>query len=111
MHAWRDFHVDADIDEGELGVDQWVDAHAADARLETARGGRLAVGRSSASPSDYPRRAVAAIAAPWYWHRSTPACSKALGMVVEKSAEEMCARLEKGTAVPDVVVVVLVVAV
>ena len=43
MHARRDFHVDADIDEGELRVDQRIDAHAADARLEAAGGGGLAV--------------------------------------------------------------------
>ena len=43
VHARRDFHVDADIDVGELRVDQRIDADAADARLEAAGGGGLAV--------------------------------------------------------------------
>src|SRR5260370_1311737 len=43
MHAGRNFHVDADIDEGELSVDQRIDADAADTRLETAGGRGLAV--------------------------------------------------------------------
>ena len=43
VHARGDFHVDADIDEGELRVDQRIDADAADAGLEAAGGGGLAV--------------------------------------------------------------------
>src|ERR1019366_10586634 len=43
VHPRRDLHVDADIDEGELRVDQRVDADAADAGLETAGGGGLPV--------------------------------------------------------------------
>src|ERR1019366_3629418 len=43
MHAAEDFHVDADVEEGELRIDQGVDAHAADAWLETAGGDGLAV--------------------------------------------------------------------
>ena len=97
VHARRDFHVDADIDEGELRVDQRIDADAADAGLEAAGGGGLAV-------ADFERRLHVVHGAQLRrlqhlrvgvaQHR----CSRAPGMVVEKSAVERRPRLDKGTS-------------
>ena len=110
VHARRDFHVDADIDVGELRVHQRIDADAADARLEAAGGGRLAV-------ADLQRRLHVIHGAQLrrlqhlaYWRRSTPPAAARPGSVVEKSAEERWPRLDSGMAVPVAVLVLVPVA-
>ncbi len=41
VDGWRSLNFDADIRVLELGVDQWVNAHAADAGLERTGGNRI----------------------------------------------------------------------
>ena len=105
VHARRQVHVHAHVDVGELGVDQRVDADAADAGLEAAGGGGLAVADLERGLLVVHRAELRRLQHRVERSLST-ACSRASGSVTEKSLVASLPRLDSGMAVLVVVVVV-----
>ena len=96
VHVRQQFHVHADVDEVELRVDQRVDADAADAGLEAAGGGRLALADLQGGFDAVHRAELGRLQDLGLGIGSASACSSALGSVIEKSELESWPRFESG---------------